>query len=102
MISFKQGVKVFGTRPEINTAIIVAHTAYQELGHDLVVTSANDGRHSRASLHYSGLAIDIRTRHLQDGEDETLADKIRSLLTSEYDVVLESDHIHIEFQPKKD
>ena len=40
------------------------------LGDDtMVVTSADDGRHGPTSLHYQGLAFDIRTHPAWDSED---------------------------------
>ena len=67
---------------------------------EVVVTSLRDGVHGVNSLHPKGLAADIRTRNMKD---KTL--KIFNLLRmwldpQGFDTVLESDHIHIEFQPK--
>ena len=82
-------------------AIVVAEGIYRSRETDLVLTSVNDSRHSRASLHWSGNAVDIRTRELDPDHIEEIGEEIRQSLTSEYDVVVESDHIHIEFQPKR-
>ena len=101
MIRFKQGTKVFGIRPEVVMAILVAEGVYKTVSTGLVLTSVNDGRHSLTSLHYSGNAVDIRTRELDPDHIEEIGEEIRQSLTSEYDVVVESDHIHIEFQPKR-
>ena len=98
-MKFKSGVKVFGMRPEIILAAVVADEIYSKWGSDLVVTSVVDGRHSTNSLHYAGQAIDLRTRNV--GEPKAICDEIEEALTDEYDVVLESDHIHVEFQPKR-
>jgi len=98
MIRYKPGVKVAGIRPEILAAYPVIEAAYGSK--TAVITSACDGKHSRGSFHYLGLAIDLRTRHLEEGGAEQIVKLMVEWLTDEYDVVLESDHIHLEFQPK--
>jgi len=99
-IRLKEGVKAAGLRPEAMLAIIVALSVYQEFGYELVITSLVDGKHSRGSLHYSGAGIDTRTRHMVDAHKKQVADEIQVRLGPDFDVVLEKDHIHIEFQPK--
>lgn len=96
----KAGVNVTGIKPEIVLAVIMAQAIYARHGAGLVITSALDGKHSRGSLHYSGNAIDLRTRHVSRDDAETIADELRAALGAQYDVVLEKDHIHVEFQPK--
>lgn len=97
----KAGVKLAGIRPEMVIAMYVADTVFQKLfGEELVLTEATGGVHGRGSLHYVGQAIDIRTRDLTKNDIAKLALEIRERLGEEYDVVIESDHIHIEFQPK--
>ena len=103
MIKFKKGVKVFGIRPELILAFQVADPIYSEYEADVVVTSVRDGRHSYTSLHYIGCAADIRTKNLPNvGNVEAVAKEIRQALTNEYDIIVERDHIHIEFQPKRE
>lgn len=98
-MKFKSGVNIRGVSNEITLAIIVANYIWQSLGQRLVVTSCIDGKHSRGSFHYSGNAIDLRTRYFEDkGQEATI--RLKEALTDEYDVVLESTHIHIEYQPK--
>jgi hypothetical protein len=99
-VNFKQGVKVAGLKPEIVLAAIVANEVYAVEGHSLTITSGTDGEHMPGSRHYTGQAIDIRTRILTDTETETVANEIRKRLTDEYDVVFEGNHIHIEFDPE--
>lgn len=102
MISFKKGVKIFGIRPELMMAFQIAEGVYSKYNTDLVITSIVDGRHSYASLHYCGCAGDIRTRNLPKADSiQAVGEEIRQALTEEYDVVVESNHIHIEFQPKR-
>ncbi len=100
-MKFKKGVKINNIKPEMVTALIVIEAIYLKYGVELVVTACTDGKHSKGSLHYVGYAIDTRTRNfLTDDIINQVADDIREALTDEFDVVVESDHLHIEFQPK--
>ena len=75
---------------------------WRDNGFEFVITSARDGIHSAGSLHYYGLAVDIRASEAWGYKyDEILAlvDQLEDHLGDEYDVVLESDHIHVEYDP---
>lgn len=108
MIEFKKGVLLHGLVNEVWLALIVAEAIYEEHGLTLVVTSARDGTHSRASAHYTGRAVDLRIRNVagygvhgsNSPEIQEIAADLRAALGQYYDVVLESDHIHVEFDPK--
>jgi len=91
-------VKLAGVRPELVVAMIIADQVYAKHGRELVITSVTDGKHSLTSLHYIGSAFDCRT--YDDMDNVALRDEIKGKLNVDFDVVLESDHIHIEFQPK--
>ena len=92
-------VSTVGLRPEMMIALMVAERVYSERQANLVVTSGTENHgHSIRSLHYCGCAVDIRTRNVSDPGQ--VAGEIRDALNIDYDVVLESDHIHIEFQPE--
>jgi len=100
MISCKPGVKANGMKPEILFAIMVADQIYSECGAECVITEITGGKHGHQSLHYVGYAVDLRTRHLTGEQAASIVSDLKSALTDEYDVILESNHIHIEFQPK--
>ena len=97
----KSDVKITGIRPEMILGIIVATRVYDEMDYEFVITSGLEGTHSKTSLHYAGAAIDIRTRHLPAGAAQAARDAIANALTNEYDVILEGNHIHLEWQPKR-
>lgn len=101
MLRFKKGVKVFGIQGETLAALLTVSEAYRSHNLDCIVTSCVEGEHSFASLHYTGCALDFRTRHVPEIEIDELVQEVRDALTSEYDVVLESTHLHVEFQPKR-
>ena len=89
-------------QPQILIALQVAERVFNSFGKDCIITSANDGKHSQRSLHYAGAAIDLRTRHLASQEQaKDIASAIQGALNQDFDVVLESTHIHIEYQPKR-
>jgi len=67
---------------------------------NLVITSARDGQHMKGSKHYTGDAVDLRTRDLTKQEQKDLWQNLVNYLGPKFDVVLESDHIHVEFDPK--
>lgn len=99
-IWLKDGVKPAGMRPELLLGMIVALSVYQKYEYDFVITSLLDSKHSRGSLHYSGAAVDLRTRHMKQEHKRLIANEINEALGPDYDVILEKDHIHMEFQPK--
>lgn len=93
---------------------------YSDNGGQLVITSGNepDPVHSHTSLHYAipGCAVDIRSwEWVWDSQPVTAALQYRWILDAaasycrqhpllepgDIDVVLESNHIHVELQPKR-
>ena len=91
------GVAIAGIRPELVLALGIADKILEGFGHKLAVTSVMDGQHMHGSLHYVGAAGDLR---LPTSDPELIVVELRRALGVNYDVVLETDHIHIEFQPK--
>lgn len=63
------------------------------------ITSGLEGKHGTNSLHYSGNAIDLRTRNLTEDQIDDIASDLQSRLGNDYDVVIEPDHMHVEFDP---
>lgn len=79
-------------------AVDIIHTLSVRLGHPvLTITSTRNGDHMDGSLHYSGDAADIRIHGWSSPTAFHAA--IRRRLDKRYDVVLETDHIHVEFDP---
>ena len=98
MLKVKKGVRIKGIETEALLALLTAQTVYAEKGEEAVVTSVTDGMHMAGSLHHSGHAFDLRTRHL-DAETATTIHREIERRLPEYDAVLESDHLHIEYDP---
>jgi hypothetical protein len=94
-------VDVDGAKAPILRAMALAEPIMETWG-EFVVTSVNDGKHRQGSLHYEGLAFDIRTWALKTAADKEHAlRELKRALGPDYDVILEADHIHIEFDPKE-
>ncbi len=101
MLFLKAGVKVAGMRPEILLAAVAAERVFEKAGFECTITSCVDGQHMVGSLHSKGAAIDLRTRHVPHAiELRQIVDRIKECLGAEYDVVVETDHLHIEYDPK--
>ncbi len=101
MLLLKPGVRIAGLRPEILFAIVAAERVCAEMSVDCVVTACVDGVHQAGSLHYCGLAVDLRSRDFRPGDLDKAIAHIKQCLGADYDVVLEKDHVHIEFQQKR-
>lgn len=101
MLLLKPGVRVAGLRPEILLAVVAAERVCAEMGVDCVVTACVDGVHKAGSLHYRGLAVDLRIRDFRPGDADKAITRIKQCLGADYDVVLENDHIHVEFDQKQ-
>ena len=100
MIIFKDSVKLFGIRNEIISLIDQLHIYFRDvLKLQLIITSVTDGKHSVASKHYVGLAIDLRIWHMSDTQIKNFTHYFVINYDKNYDLVLEKDHIHIEYDP---
>lgn len=95
---FKTGVKIKDVKAEMLFAAMVADEIWREFGQPegVTITSVTDGKHSKNSLHYEGLAIDLRTRYFNGAQKKRITELLRQRLTDEFDVVLERTHIHVE------
>ena len=102
MIQLKSGVSLLGLQPQMTLVMIVADQVFTAGGYPCRITSGTEGKHGKSSKHFIGCALDIRTLRLGIEIDEAkiLAGEIKRCLGDEFDVVAESDHLHIEFDPK--
>lgn len=93
-------VNVWGLDEVMRPVLAHASRVWSRHGQELVVTSARDGLHSPGSLHYYGKAVDLRTRYFGKEQVLEIAREMRDLLGQDYDVVVHSTHLHIEYDPK--
>lgn len=99
-MAFKDGTRLFGLKAELIPAMVVAEGLCHEYGVQPVVTSIADGTHKPFSSHVRGMAFDLRVRDIPETKREGFRRKLESRLTSEFQVILEPTHIHIQFKPK--
>ena len=64
-----------------------------------VITSTTDGKHTRGSKHYRGLAIDLRTRDLPNDVVYRYCFALSFALRKLCKIFINADHIHLEFSP---
>lgn len=99
-MQLKKGVRIIGLTPQMAMGNQIVASIFAAHGKNCVITSGADGKHSRASKHYSGNALDYRTRHLLASERDKIAIDCKASLGDDFDVVLESNHLHVEYDPK--
>lgn len=103
---FKAGVQFGAVQPQIWYALGVADQIYDSRKEILTVTSLQDGIHAKGissgkNPHGNGLAVDLRTRDLAPGVAASIAEELGwKLFKQGFDIELESNHIHLEFDPK--
>lgn len=93
-LEIKNTVDLSGIRPELVLAICVVRSLFYRVR----VTSVADAHTGRVSgsLHNVGLAVDLV---LPVGVSNA-HDRISNALGPQFDVIVEDDHVHIEFQPE--
>jgi hypothetical protein len=103
----KHGVSLENVSWRMFWVAIVMDNIFRRYDAETVITSAGDGTHSRMSKHYaennpSGMieALDFRLFNLHPSDVAPIAAEARAALGRNYDVVIESDHYHIEYDPK--
>ena len=92
----KEGVDISLLKPEIRKKLNKIQKGLAENGLELIITSTYEGTHSAGSLHYANWAIDIRVPKI---DKHFWRDRLANVLGDNFDVVLEADHIHIEYDP---
>ena len=65
----------------------------------LTIASASEPAHPDTSPHFLGYAVNLLSRSLPNVF--AMADDLRQLLDDDFDVLVNADHIHIEYNPRK-
>lgn len=93
--------RITGIRPEMAVGLQIIESVFKRRGFELIVTACTDSRHRAGSLHYVGLAVDLGFGTVGPEQRTPLILELREMLGPDFDVVLEADHLHAEFQPKQ-
>jgi uncharacterized protein YcbK (DUF882 family) len=99
-MKLKSGASLKGVQWEMFEAAIKVEAAFNAYGHECTITSGSDGQHMPRSLHYKGLAMDFRIRDVPVSQRYKIVKSAKSRLGTDFDVVLEKDHLHVELDPK--
>lgn len=102
----KPGAQIDGLGPEVRAALPIMEDARRDALEaccraPMAVTSgaeghAGDGVHGEHSLHYQGRAVDLRVLDFA----HVWAAALTARLGPGWDVVLERDHLHVEYDSK--
>ena len=106
-IQTKEGVALDDLQPEALSGAEIAKPILEAAGVDFVVTSTGPGDRANVdsvkdTKHDTGQAFDIRIRDLKPEQVQEIVDQLKEALGDDYDVVLKSDHIHVEFDRKSE
>lgn len=95
--------------PELSRLAPLVDACYSAFGALAIVTATTGGHHMPGSLHYRGLAFDLRVKHLGDYPRQrsvycVLQRTIDEQYPRMYDVLLEdaggeNAHVHVEASP---
>jgi hypothetical protein len=97
-MKLKPGVYLAGLKPRLILDIVrIDKLSLVLFGHDCTITSTTLGKHMYKSKHYTGDAFDIR---LETKNNALFYCSIKKMLGRNYDVILETTHIHVEYDPK--
>lgn len=102
----KKGVSLAGLTVQMVLANSIVERVYDQFNREGTITSGEDGEHSTLSLHYSGNALDYRIKNPVNGtpyfeDPQEVVRRIKDRLGGDFDVLLETDHIHVEYQPRR-
>lgn len=96
----KEGASVRGLKSCMVIVWLIVDSVYKKYGQNAVITSGSDGVHSKNSKHYTGEGLDFRIHYFDKSTQKKVYKEIVSHLDeTKYDIILESDHIHIEYDP---
>lgn len=118
-MQIKITAKVKGITPEMVIGVIVVNSVYESFKLLCRLTSINDSKHGKGSLHSKdvdgdgepdGNAVDFGTKeHTGVVHKPDLVKRCKEWLGPDYDVVLENpgdvgpdgnEHLHVEYDPK--
>ena len=102
-MKLKPTVNTEDVQPALWYGLGVCEAVYARHGMTLVVTCLRDSHENKpGSLHNKGVGADLRTRNIPPSTVELIVADIRKALDGAdgFDIVLEVDHVHLEYDPK--
>lgn len=103
-VDLKPGVRLDKLSTQMVIAAVIVKECYRAVGvaSGPTITSGSDGTHrAKNSLHYEGNALDFRIWNIPAKKRVGLTKAIQTSLGVDFDVVLEVDHLHVEYDPKR-
>ena len=94
---YKQGA-IGDLQPIARKGLGKLSTLFASHGLDLFITSLRDSNHMSGSLHYDGLAFDVK--YNRQISNLVSLKMIKDTLGPDWDVVQEPDHVHCEHDPE--
>jgi len=93
----KLGVDISRLNRPIRRTLTPVDKIFSSYNEEAVITSTYESDHVPSSLHYNDDAYDVRRpgKHVHE-----ILPAIKDRLGRHYDIVLEAEHIHIEYDPK--
>lgn len=102
MIKIKDNtINLQGVCAPLTMALTTFDAIVSKYGVHTIITSANDGKHGHGSLHFIGHAVDLRIWGIEKHLAEIKKEFLECYPNNQFDFVIEGNHIHLEFQPKK-
>jgi uncharacterized protein YcbK (DUF882 family) len=95
----KNGVRFADPLLAMAVAVHVVRDVCARFNVTCTVTSGVE-KHEFPSKHVLGAALDFRIRDFVPADVNKFAAEVRNDLGDGFDVVLESDHLHVEYDPK--
>lgn len=93
-------------KPQLVLALVIVDQVMKRFDQEALITSVNDGRHGRTSIHYDGGASDLRSKWFDQPHIVLKACLNAMGNNPDFDMILEyegkeNEHFHLEYQPKR-
>jgi hypothetical protein len=98
-VKIKGNVRFHSAEQAMTVAHSVVTDVYRELGYECRLTCGIE-EHEPPSIHVVGGAFDYGIRRIPDADCVLIRHLLQERLGHGFDVVLESDHIHVEYDPR--
>lgn len=101
MLRFEPNVRIHYVTAELLPILLNASMWSNRMGIAVVVNSIDDGTHGARTRHGLSNTVDLDTEGDRAEDLESLFQYMRKVMPEGYDVVHETDHVHVERDPKR-